>query len=129
MRFARSDADRWQDRTRELRGPQPNSQPGTELEPARKIRKCVLAEQKMRERKRHHLDGVKVPAVQEEMIEGRQRDQGYRRSAEHAVEYGDEKLRNAELHATGTFNRLQCKKSPARLHEGRGQRGPPTQAA
>jgi hypothetical protein len=66
---------------------------------------------------------VKAPAVQEEMIEGRQRDQGHRRSAEHAVEYDDEKLRNAELHATWTFAKLQCKKSPPRRrHEERGSK-------
>src|SRR5208282_3131504 len=42
-RFARSDADRWQGRTQKLPGPQPNSQLGRELEPARrKIKKCVL---------------------------------------------------------------------------------------
>jgi hypothetical protein len=99
----------WQGGTQKLRGPQPNSQPRRELEPARReIWKCVLADQEMRERKHHHLDGVNVPAVQEEMIEGRQRDQGHRRSAEHRVEYGDEKLRNTELHATRTFTRLQC---------------------
>lgn len=42
------------------------------------------------------------------MIEGRQRDQGHRRSAEHALEFDDEKLKLPELHATQAINRLQC---------------------
>ena len=39
--------------------------------------------EEMQQGKHHHLDGVSIPAVHEDMIEGRQRDQGYRRCAQH----------------------------------------------
>ena len=53
------------------------------------------------------------------MIEGRQRDQGHRRSAEHGLEYGDEKLRIAKLHATMTINGLQRKNRVATAERGK----------